>query len=133
MYRRDYILRLIERLGRVLLSLRDRILRREAETPEVIAQIEEIAQQAGVDLSLARRLDPASLVMWLAPGDDFDQGRLWLVAELLSLSGLHADAAGVGDLNRALALFARLPTDYRPSADLPSAGERATELKDHLV
>ena len=133
MYRRDYILRLIERLGRVLLSLRDRILGREADTPEVMSQIEEIAQQAGVDLPLARRLDPASLVMWLAPGDDFDHGRVWLVAELLSLSGLQAGTAGAGDLTRARALFARLPGDYRPSADLPSAGERATELKDHLV
>ena len=129
MYRRDYILRLIERFGRMLIALRDRILRREADAAEVTAKISEMAEQAGVDLDMARRLDPASLLLWLAPFDDFDQARVWLVAELLYLEGLQTGTAGADDLKRALALYSRLPEEWKPTDDFATAGERAAELK----
>ena len=32
-------------------------------------------------------------------------------------------------LQKALAVFSRLPADWKPSDDLPSAGERASELQ----
>jgi hypothetical protein len=136
MYRRDYILRLIERFGRALLALRNAILRREADPQHVQAQIGEIADQAGLDLAVARRLDPGMLLMWLAPTDDFDMPRLWLMAELLYLHGLEADRIPDGDsradFERALALFAHLPPDWRPTDDQAMAAERAAELRDIL-
>ena len=134
MYRRDYILRLIERFGRMLIALRNRILRREVKTADVIAELSEIAQQAGLDLALARQLDPATLVLWLAPTDDVDEPKLWLMAELLYLEGLAARSArrrgeARRDFLRALALCSRLPTDWRPADDLATAGERMAELQ----
>jgi hypothetical protein len=67
MYRHDYILRLIERFGRALTALRDRILGRTADAATASAEIHEIAQAAGLDLGVARSLDPAMLLIWLAP------------------------------------------------------------------
>jgi hypothetical protein len=132
-YRQDYVLRLIEQLGRALRAFRDRILRQEVAEADLRATITEVAQQAGIDLDVARRLDPASLLMWLAPTGDIDEPRIWLVAELLHLSGRHgADAAptaGRGDLLRALALFQRLDPQWRASDGFPTAGERADEVR----
>lgn len=137
MYRRDYILRLIERFGRALRALRDRILKREVDAATVVAEIHDVAQQAGIDLELARRLDPASLSLWLAPGDDVDQPRIWLIAELLYLTGLQTSTADArtarGDFERALTLHARLPADWRPSDGFVTSGERAAELRTLLA
>jgi hypothetical protein len=133
MYQRDYILRLIEQFGRVLIALRNRILRREVDRADVLAQIHEVAQQAGLDLGIARNLDPNSLLMWLAPSGEIDPPRLWLMAELLYLEGLQArssaEGAGRPDLERALAIYARLPPEWRPSEDFVSASERIAELR----
>jgi hypothetical protein len=132
-YRRDYILRLIERFGRALRTLRDRILKREVDAATAVAEIHDVAEQAGIDLDLARRLDPASLSLWLAPGDDVDQPRLWLIAELLYLTGLQTSgtdrAAARGDFERALTLHSRLPADWKPSDGFVTAGERVAELR----
>jgi len=137
MYRRDYILRLIERFGRMLIALRNVILKREAHPAHVQAQIGDLADQAGLDLNIARRLDPASLVLWLAPTNDFDVPRLWLMAELLYLHGLEgsaiAEGTARGDFERALALFAHLPPEWRPTDDLASAAERVAELRGLLA
>lgn len=136
MYRRDYILRLIERFGRMLIALRNRILGREADRATVVAQIGDVAKQAGLDLDIARQLDPASLLLWLAPGDDVDQPRLWLMGELLYLTALQARADGTGDargdLRRALAVFGHLPREWRPSNDFATAGERSDEITELL-
>jgi hypothetical protein len=134
-YRRDYILRLIERFGRMLIALRNRILRREIDTADVVAELRDIAQQAGLDLALARQLDPAMLAFWLAPTDDVDEPKLWLMAELLYLEGLQARSAGEewrSDFARALAIFGRLPADWRPADHLATAGERRVELRQLL-
>jgi hypothetical protein len=63
-----------------------------------------------------------------------DNDRVWLMAELLYAEALAGQAAGQewqagGDLRRAAALFAHLDTTWRPSIDLPSAGERAAEIR----
>ena len=133
-YRRDYILRLIERFGQMLIALRNRILKRELDSAEARAEIHELARMAGLDLDVARQLDPATLLVWLAPGDDVDEPKLWLMGELLYLEGLHARGAGEADggrddFARALAVFGRLPASWRPHADLPSADERAAEVR----
>lgn len=136
MYRRDYILRLIERFGRMLIAIRNIILRRQSDPAQVQAQIGDIADQAGLDLSIARRLDPTTLLLWLAPTGDFDVPRLWLMAELLYLHGLEANALpdgdARGDFQRALALFTHLAPEWRPMDDLASAGERVVEIRRWL-
>ncbi len=134
MYTRDYVLRLIERFGRALIALRDRILRREVTTEELRAQLREVAQGAGLDLDLARSLDPGMLLMWLAPTGEIDPPRFWLLAELLYLEGAHAresaaDDLGRADMERALAVFAKLPPEWQPFPDMATAGERASELR----
>jgi hypothetical protein len=135
MYQRDYILRLIERFGKILIALRNGLLKREAEDPLLPAQLREVAQQAGLDLDLARRLEPAMLLMWLSPGGgELDAARLWLMAELLYLEGLHAGgAAGHADFERALAILLRLPREWRPASDFDTVGERVDELRALLA
>lgn len=138
MYRYDYVLRLIERLGQVLRTLRDRLLQRELSNDDLRAEIQEIAREAGLDLAVARRLDPATLATWLAPVPDrVDADRVWLMAELLYVEAIAARAAGDerqagSDLQRALALFSRISPSWRPGADLPCAGERVAELQGLL-
>lgn len=136
MYRRDYVLRLIEAFGRALIALRDRILQRKADGPAVLAEIGEIAREAGLDLDVARRLDPASLLMWLSPAGEYDPARLWLLAELLYLAGLQADAeqpgAGRPDYERALSLLGHVPPAWTPPGEFGSAGEFAGEMRSRL-
>jgi hypothetical protein len=137
MYHRDYILRLIERFGQALIALRNRILKREQEQAVTLAEIREIAEQAGLDYDVARRLDPSTLLMWLSPGGQVEPPRMWLMAELLYLEGLQArssdPAGGRADFERALAILVRLPADWRPSDDFSSVGERVGELEGLLA
>jgi hypothetical protein len=132
-YQRDYIIRLIERFAQALRILRDRLLRRDVDATELRTTLSEVAHQAGLDLDLARQLDPGMLVMWLTPTGEIDEGRLWLMAELLYLSGLD-DAApdAEADLDRALAVFTKLPQGWRPTDGSASAGERVAEIRERL-
>jgi hypothetical protein len=131
MHSRDYILRLIEQIARTLIALRNRIQQKQSAESESLAEINAIAQQAGLDLDVARRLDPASLLIWLAPFREVDPGRLWLMAELLYLAAQAAssDRIRLADLNRARAIYERLPADWRPAPDLPCARDRLTEIE----
>ena len=43
MYRRDYVLRLIERLGMALIALRNRLLQRKGDLPLAMAELGDIA------------------------------------------------------------------------------------------
>jgi len=133
MYRHDYILRLIQRLGAALLSLRDKILRRQQDDVAVRTEIGEIARQAGLDLEVARSLQPQQLLMWLAPVGEPDPAKLWLMAELLYLEGLHAHASGAAgwraDFERALAILTHVPHDWRPDPAFPTAGQRLAEIR----
>jgi hypothetical protein len=138
MYRYDYVLRLIERLGQILRTLRDRLLRREMTHEDLHAEIQEIAREAGLDLAFARRLDPGMLAAWLAPDPDrVDQDRVWLMAELLFVEAMAARSAGDeqqagDDLRRALALFARIAPEWKPGDDLVTAADRIAELTQLL-
>lgn len=136
MYRHDYILRLIERFGQALAALRDRLLRRAPDGVTATVEIGEIARAAGLDLDVARTLDPSMLLMWLAPSGEPDPARLWLMAELLYLAGLHARASDESswraDLERALAILDPLPRDWRPTDAFATVGERAEEIRTLL-
>lgn len=131
-YRHDYIIRLIERFGAVLRSLRDRILRREREDISARAEIAEIAQHAGLDLGVARTLPSEMLMMWLAPTGEADPAKLWLLAELLYLEALETKGSGGegwrADLDRASFLLNRLEPSWRPGDGFASAGERLDEI-----
>lgn len=137
MYQRDYLLRLIERFGKILIALRDRVLERQADGALALVEIGDIAREAGLGLDVARRLDPGMLLMWLSPGGEIDQPRFWLMAELLYLEGLQArmsdEAAGRADFDRALAIISCLPPDWRPSDEFCTAGERVEELRGLLA
>lgn len=137
MYRHDYILKLIERVGAALLALRNRILHRAPDDAAIRAEIVEIAQQAGLDIAVARRLDPSLLLTWLAPTGEPDPARLWLMSELLYLEGLRAMESGEpewrGDLRRAAVLLVSLPSDWRPGDPFATAGERANEIRELLA
>lgn len=137
MYRTDYILRLIERFGRALIALRNQLLGQEDESAERLPTTREIAADAGLDLTVARSLDIASLLMWLAPTGVIDAPRLWLMAELLYLEALQGRAAGTtqwrADAERALAIAARLEGAWRPAEGLASGAERVTELREMLA
>ncbi len=129
MYRRDYILRLIEQFSRVLAVLLNKITGRQLSPAELHAQVAEIAGQTGLQLDVARSLDGAMLLMWLAPRGEIDPGRFWLMAELLFLEGMQAHEEGLADraradLQRARIILSRLDADWRPQADLASVGER---------
>lgn len=136
MYRHDYILKLIERFGAALVSLRNKILRRAHDERAVSVEIHEIAQQAGLDIDVARSLAPELLLMWLAPTGQVDPAKLWLLAELLYLEGLQAKASGEaewrGDLERAVSLLDTIPVDWRPGDTFTAAGERAEEIRSLL-
>ena len=116
-----------------------KITGRELSPAEVHAQIAAVASQSGLQLDVARSLDPAMLLMWLAPrGDaDIDPGKFWLMAELLFLEGMHARAEGHveaarADLDRARLILSKLPPDWRPQTDLSTAGERLEDIANAL-
>jgi hypothetical protein len=127
MYRYDYVLRLIERLGQVLRTLRDRLLRRQASNDDLRAEIHEIAREAGLDIAFARRLDLSTLTTWLRadPRARSMPTACGLMAELLYVEALAARAAGDehqarGDLRRALALFGCIdPVEARRRSRIP--------------
>ena len=138
MYRQDYILRLIEQVGRALTALRNRITGRQLSPAEIHAQISEVASQGGLQLDVARSLDPGMLLMWLAPRGEIDPGKFWLMAELLLLEGLQAREEGDesrarADLERAQLILSKLEPAWRPQADLASVQERLEEIREALT
>jgi hypothetical protein len=133
MFREDYINRLIEQFGHALVALRNLITGRQASPAEIHAQIASVASQGGLALDVARSLDPAMLVMWLAPRGEIDPGKFWLLAELLFLEGLQAHEEGDvtrarADLDRARLLLGKIDAGWRPETDLASAGERIQDV-----
>ena len=137
MYRQDFIIRVIEQFGRTLADLLAHITGRQLSPAEVHAHIAAVADQGGLQLAVARTLDPAMLLMWLAPRGDIDPGKFWLMGELLLLEGAQAcqegraDAAR-GDLERARLILTQIDPAWRPQAYLASAGERLDDITQWL-
>ncbi len=134
MYQRDYILRLIEHLGRTLLMLRNRILDRQEQHATVQDEIRAIAARAGVDLDVARAVDLVTLRLLMSFAGDLDPARTWLTAELLYLEGLDKRRDNIvsdarRDLSRALDLYRMLPPDWQPFEELPPSAERIAEIE----
>ena len=89
MEKRDYLLRQIEALGRILSRLRELIA--GGATTDADNQIREEMRNAGLDLAMANALDPATLLMLLG-SPVLDARRAFAVGNLLHLDALRARA-----------------------------------------
>jgi hypothetical protein len=137
-HNRDHVLRLIERLGRLLRQVPGRLDDPLEDLVDVESEVEEIASQAGFDLGLAAHLIPESLTMMIAPFGEPDPGRCRLLAELLYLDGRRTE--GRGDTVGARARFSRSLHLHRMAAagepidtELPDAAERIEALEEWLA
>lgn len=131
---RDYILRLIEQAALVIARIRQRILGGDVTTARDELRAE--ASRHGVDLALARALDPHSLLLLLSPTGEPEPARCWLIAELLYLDGLQAQTAGELDqalrsYENALRLF--LALDPSVIGGIPEAADRVAELERRVL
>lgn len=91
MEKRDYLLRQIEALGRILSRLRELIV--GGATAQADSEIREEMRNVGLDLAVANALDPATLLMLLG-SPVLDARRSFAVATLLHMDALRARADG---------------------------------------
>ena len=91
MEKRDYLLRQIEALGRILSRLRELIL--GGDTASAHGQIQEEMRNAGLDLAMANALDSSTLLMLLG-SPVLDSRRAFAVGSLLHMDALRARADG---------------------------------------
>ena len=119
MEKRDYLLRQIEALGRILSRLRELIV--GGATAQADSQIREEMRNVGLDLAVANALDPATLLMLLG-SPVLDARRTFAVATLLHMDALRARADGdESRAARSLANALALLQAAKPMLD----GERA--------
>lgn len=138
MVQRDYILRIIEELGAVLIALRNAILGGSARATEVEDTLRRAAGAAGMDLDLARAASVDALPAMMAPTGEIDPARCWLLAEVLMTDGtrlLHD-----GEAERARSSLAKAAALFRLVAPLgayltgfPEADERIEEIEAVLA
>jgi len=91
MEKRDYLLRQIEALGRILSRLRELIA--GGDTAQADNQIREEMRNVGLDLPMANALDASTLLMLLG-SPVLDARRAFTVAALLHMDALRARADG---------------------------------------
>jgi len=91
MEKRDYLLRQIEALGRILSRLRELIV--GGATASANSQIQEEMRNAGLELAMANALDPSTLLMLLG-SPMLDVRRAFTVGALLHMDALRARAEG---------------------------------------
>ena len=137
MPQRDYILRLIEQMGAALAELRRRILGRKADPASVQDELASVSGRAGFDLELLRGFDGETLRMLVAPTGEVEPARCWMMAEVLYLDGLEAEAEGRVDdarasLEKARLLFTLIEPAGGMLLGLAEAGERVREIDERL-
>ncbi len=137
MVQKDYILRQIEVLGAALIGIRKMILGGKAETADVESRLQEVSQQGGMALDLARASSPDTLHMLIAPTGEIEPGSCWLLAETLYLDGLQAQLVGDGDraadsLGKARMLFFLLKPMGAFLVGFPEATERIREIDEQV-
>ena len=126
MQQRDYLLRQIEALGRILSRLREMIT--GSATTAAKTELQAEMRNAGLELAMANSLDPATLLMLLG-GSKLDERRAFAVGALLHMDGLRAQADGdVAWAARSFRGAEALLLAARPHLD----GERAT-MADQLL
>lgn len=136
MTQRDYILRMIEMAGKILIRLRRMILGREIEAEEVEAELQDVATKSGLDLDLLRSASHDTLVMLVSPAGEPEPGRTWIAAELFLVDGYRAEAEQDPDRardswERALRLYGLLGPGI-VARGFPEVEERIVEVQDRL-
>jgi hypothetical protein len=131
---RDYILRLIEQIGAVLIALRKRILARSIAPEEARDALRDVGSRAGFDLDLLRGFSLESLVLFVAPTGEVEPSRCWMMAEVLYLDGLQASVEErMLDARESLAKAAALYGLVEPGGGMlvgfPEAATRIAEIE----
>jgi hypothetical protein len=137
MVQRDYIMRMIEQMGMILIRLRQIILRRTVAPAQVRQELASVLQGVGFDLSLAKLADVATLEQMVAPTGELEPARGWLVAETLYLDGLESaldDRPEEAQLSfdKALRLYGLLAPDAILPSGFPEAEDRIAEIRHRL-
>jgi hypothetical protein len=91
MEKRDYLLRQIEALGRILSRLRELIT--GGATGAALGELQREMRTAGLELSMANALDSKTLLMLLG-SPVLDARKTFLVASLLHVDAIRARADG---------------------------------------
>jgi len=129
MEKRDYLLRQIEALGRILSRLRALIL--GGDTAAADGEIREEMRNAGLDLAMANALDPTTLLMLLG-SPVLDARRAFTVGSLLHMDAMRARADGdEGRATRSLANALAVLQAAKPMLD-PNRAELAAQIIDEI-
>ena len=127
MEKRDYLLRQVEALGRILSRLRELIT--SGATSVAHGELQEEMRNLGLDLATASAVDAATLRMLLG-GQTLDPRRAFAVGSLLYMDSLRARADGDdARANRSATNALALLTAARPQLE----GERATMADEILL
>ncbi|MFQ6046027.1 MAG: hypothetical protein ACE5PT_06675 [Gemmatimonadales bacterium] len=137
LHQRDYILRMIEQIGLILIELRRRILSRTVNAAAVDVELRKSLQQIGLDIDIIRLADGATLERIVAPTGELDVTRGWFAAEALYLDGLQAELEGrEPDARLSFAKALRLFRLFDPRVPLhtsfPEAADRIREIEERL-
>lgn len=138
LYQRDYILRMIEEMGVILVRLREMILGGASDRRMVDGEIRKVAHGIGFDIDVARIADDATLERMVAPTGALEPGRGWLIAECFYLHGLEAQLderaeEARASLSRALRLFGLLAPDALLPSGFTEAALRIQEIERRLI
>jgi len=136
MHQRDFILRMIERFGQLLIGIRKMILG-GGDAQDIENALQEGSQSAGIDLNVVRGFTVESLVMLVGTDGEIDLDRAWLMAELLLLDGLHAARSGEPEsaeqsLMKARALYDLVGPSGAILVGIPEIKERIAEIDREL-
>ena len=138
MVQRDYILRIIEELGAVLIALRNAILGGAARATEVEDTLRRAAGAAGMDLDLARAASVDALPAMMAPTGEVEPARCWLLVEVLMTDGMRLlhdseEERARSSLAKAAALFRLVAPLGAYLTGFPEADERIEEIEGVLA
>lgn len=138
LHQRDYILRMIEQIGLILIELRNRILRRSVDAGAVDAELRRSLHQIGLDIDIIRLADGPTLERTVAPTGELDVTRGWFAAEALYLDGLEAQVEGREldarlSFEKALRLFRLFDPSVPLHTSFVEAGERIREIEERLA
>lgn len=137
MAQRDYILRMIEEMGAVLIALRNAVLRGGAPPGEVENTLRRATSAAGMELELARVVAVEALTDMVAPRGEVEPARCWVLAEALMTDGADLMQRGEGEmarssLARAAVLFELVAPWGAYLTGFPEARERIEEIEGML-
>lgn len=133
----DYLLRLIEQVGRMLAQVRRMLVGGQVDPGAAETGLRKAAGRAGLDLELLRSVSHDTLVMLVSPAGEPEPGRCWMTAELFLVDGLRAEAEG--DLEgardrweRALRLYGLLDPGI-VARGFPEVRTRIDEVRERLL